>query len=172
MKQPNNRRYNNNGMNRQNGNDGGGYRHRGNNGGGTRNAAAARDKYLNMAREAQGGGDRILAEYYYQHAEHYSRVLNEDGGQQAPREPRERQEGGRYERGGRYQNRRHHHHANGENPAPEMAGNAEAQPAADAGDAGGEVIQLVQPHYMPKTPPFVAPQQNEYPGDDGEDSQH
>ncbi|MEB3702009.1 DUF4167 domain-containing protein [Candidatus Bealeia paramacronuclearis] len=33
-------------------------------------------KYLNMAREAASSGDRVAAEGYYQHADHYQRVLN------------------------------------------------------------------------------------------------
>ena len=35
------------------------------------------EKYKNQAREAKQAGDRVLAEYYYQFADHYQRVLNE-----------------------------------------------------------------------------------------------
>jgi hypothetical protein len=35
------------------------------------------EKYSAMAREASATGDRIIAEGYYQHAEHYLRLLNE-----------------------------------------------------------------------------------------------
>ena len=38
------------------------------------------DKYLTLARDAASSGDRIAAEGYFQHAEHYQRVLNQDGG--------------------------------------------------------------------------------------------
>ena len=34
------------------------------------------EKYLSLARDATASGDRILAEGYYQHAEHYYRMLN------------------------------------------------------------------------------------------------
>ncbi len=34
------------------------------------------EKYLNLARDATAAGDRIMAESYYQHAEHYYRVIN------------------------------------------------------------------------------------------------
>jgi len=34
------------------------------------------EKYLVLARDATASGDRILAEGYYQHAEHYYRLLN------------------------------------------------------------------------------------------------
>ncbi|MBT3238487.1 MAG: DUF4167 domain-containing protein [Rhodospirillaceae bacterium] len=40
------------------------------------------DKYLAMARDAQSAGDRIAAEGYFQHAEHYYRVLNDRQDQQ------------------------------------------------------------------------------------------
>ena len=33
------------------------------------------DKYLQLARDAQSSGDVIMAENYYQHAEHYLRIL-------------------------------------------------------------------------------------------------
>jgi hypothetical protein len=42
-----------------------------------RNATQNREKYQSMARDAQGSGDRVLMEYYLQHAEHYHRVLAE-----------------------------------------------------------------------------------------------
>ncbi len=34
------------------------------------------EKYLQLGRDATGSGDRVLAESYFQHAEHYFRVLN------------------------------------------------------------------------------------------------
>jgi hypothetical protein len=52
--------------------------------GGSRNEARIRgnahqlhEKYKNLARDAASAGDRILAEYYLQHADHYYRVLAE-----------------------------------------------------------------------------------------------
>jgi len=38
------------------------------------------DKYKSLARDAMQGGDRVLAENYFQHADHYQRVLNERNG--------------------------------------------------------------------------------------------
>ena len=40
------------------------------------NAQQVVDKYLTLARDASSSGDRIAAESYYQHAEHYFRILN------------------------------------------------------------------------------------------------
>jgi Domain of unknown function (DUF4167) len=34
------------------------------------------EKYLQLGRDATSGGDRVLAEGYFQHAEHYFRILN------------------------------------------------------------------------------------------------
>lgn len=65
----------------------GGHRNHGghgghNNGGGfqqrpRKNFPALREKYLNMAKDAISGGDRVLAEYYLQHADHYYRMQAE-----------------------------------------------------------------------------------------------
>ncbi len=41
------------------------------------NAMQINEKYLTLARDAHAGGDRVLAESYLQHAEHYQRLLNE-----------------------------------------------------------------------------------------------
>src|SRR5688572_22251661 len=40
------------------------------------NARHLLERYLALARDAQAAGDRIAAENYSQHAEHYFRVLN------------------------------------------------------------------------------------------------
>lgn len=42
-----------------------------------------REKYINQARDAMASGDRVRAEYYYQHADHYQRILNLAEEQQA-----------------------------------------------------------------------------------------
>jgi hypothetical protein len=34
------------------------------------------EKYMALAKDATGSGDRILAESYLQHAEHYQRIIN------------------------------------------------------------------------------------------------
>ena len=41
------------------------------------NASKLIDKYNNLAREALSNGDKILSENYFQHADHFTRVLNE-----------------------------------------------------------------------------------------------
>ncbi|WP_455473940.1 DUF4167 domain-containing protein [Bartonella sp. B30(2025)] len=39
------------------------------------NAQQIADKYLSLARDAQGSGDRVMSENYLQHAEHYLRII-------------------------------------------------------------------------------------------------
>lgn len=51
------------------------------------NARQNLDKYLGLARESMAIGDRIAAEGYYQHAEHYLRIINEVKAQQVVAEP-------------------------------------------------------------------------------------
>lgn len=43
------------------------------------------EKYLALARDAQSSGDRIGAENFFQHAEHYFRILAANGQQMRPR---------------------------------------------------------------------------------------
>src|SRR5712671_125709 len=52
------------------------------------NAYQVFERYVALAREAQASGDRVAAENFYQHAEHYFRMMNAQGegqGQGAPR---------------------------------------------------------------------------------------
>src|SRR6478752_9670531 len=64
------------------------------------------EKYLQLGRDATSGGDRVMAEGYFQHAEHYFRILNamsqaqqqREGGQQASQ--RRYQQGGEQNEGG------------------------------------------------------------------------
>jgi hypothetical protein len=53
------------------------------------------EKYLQLARDANSSGDRVMAESYFQHAEHYFRILNamsqaqqQQGGGQHPQQRR------------------------------------------------------------------------------------
>ena len=41
------------------------------------NAPKLIEKYSNLAREALSNGDKILSENYFQHADHFSRILND-----------------------------------------------------------------------------------------------
>ena len=41
------------------------------------NASKLIEKYSNLAREALSSGDKILSENYFQHADHFTRILND-----------------------------------------------------------------------------------------------
>ncbi|MEM9739713.1 MAG: DUF4167 domain-containing protein [Pseudomonadota bacterium] len=50
------------------------------------------DKYLQYARDAQTSGDRVMSEAYFQHAEHYQRLLAAMQPKEKPRRDREDQQ--------------------------------------------------------------------------------
>ena len=64
------------------------------------------EKYLQLGRDATGSGDRVMAESYFQHAEHYFRILNamnqaaqqQGGGQYAGQNPGQNPGQGNYQR--------------------------------------------------------------------------
>ena len=45
------------------------------------NASKLIEKYSNLAREALSSGDKILSENYFQHADHFTRILNNQDAQ-------------------------------------------------------------------------------------------
>ncbi|MBJ3778485.1 DUF4167 domain-containing protein [Acuticoccus mangrovi] len=61
------------------------------------------DKYAQLARDAQSSGDRVMAENYFQHAEHYYRIVAQAYEQSNPQGARERRDDG--DRSGRYDDR-------------------------------------------------------------------
>lgn len=73
---------------------GGGDRSQGHHQGGGRprkNYAAMREKYLAQARDALSAGDRVLAENYFQHADHCYRMMVEEGWQPRQQQPASQQ---------------------------------------------------------------------------------
>ena len=54
------------------------------------------EKYLQLGRDATSGGDRVMAESYFQHAEHYFRILNamNQAAQQNQQNGSQQQQGG------------------------------------------------------------------------------
>lgn len=49
------------------------------------NASHIAEKYVQLARDAQATGDSVVAENYFQHAEHYFRIISAAQAQMAPR---------------------------------------------------------------------------------------
>jgi hypothetical protein len=90
-------------------------------GGGQPNVSAmtsTRNKYLEMAKEALSNGNRVEAENYYQHAEHYSKMLNAAMVTKRERDEQQAQ-----------QHPRRNHNNQGGNPA-ENTQNRQAEPQA------------------------------------------
>ena len=81
------------------------------------NAYQVYERYLALAREAQTSGDRIAAENFYQHAEHYFRVMSANG--EALQRQQQQQMQAEAEQAG----------ANGEGEQPEEAHFVQIQPA-------------------------------------------
>jgi hypothetical protein len=79
------------------------------------NAYQVLEKYLAMARDATSAGDRIAAENFYQHAEHYYRIINANGGDHG--------NNGRFRQGQR---------PDGQDDALEQAGDGTGQPPEQA----------------------------------------
>ena len=77
------------------------------------------EKYLTLARDASASGDRVLAESYFQHAEHYFRILNAFSEEASGDGNRARANGN----GGR-------HVFDGEQPQPDIAPPAQPEPPA------------------------------------------
>ena len=49
------------------------------------NASKLIEKYNDLARESSSNGDKILSENYFQHADHFTRILNEQESQRRAR---------------------------------------------------------------------------------------
>jgi len=111
------------------------------------------DKYSALARDAISSGDIIMAENYYQHAEHYYRIImsaqtQQPGAGQA--QPAEGANGSGAQRGGRA------HAGDGQQPAQDSSatekeaivvadGEPQAAPAAPNGDGSGEEAETKKP---------------------------
>jgi glutamine amidotransferase-like uncharacterized protein len=50
------------------------------------------DKYLTLAKDHLSSGDRVMAEYHYQYADHYVRLMNERNEQRAQRQQQQMKE--------------------------------------------------------------------------------
>jgi len=57
------------------------------------------EKYLQLGRDATSAGDRVMAESYFQHAEHYFRILNAMQQAQGQGQPHAQGQNGHQRRG-------------------------------------------------------------------------
>ena len=109
------------------------------------NAHHVYEKYLQLARDANSSGDRVMAENYLQHAEHYYRLImafqahqQAQQGQSHPQQGNAQPYGGGNGQGGQgggYQNNGQYRQPNGTGPQPGMDVNGNVAEAAASGDA-------------------------------------
>ena len=99
------------------------------------------EKYLQLGRDATGSGDRVMAESYFQYAEHYFRILNaiNQASQQQPQHGQNgSQNGNQYQgqQGGQYNGQQRRDQPSGEQQeeAPPLA-NGPAPGYGDQPDA-------------------------------------
>lgn len=112
------------------------------------NAHHVYEKYLQLARDANSSGDRVMAENYLQHAEHYYRLIMAfQAHQQAQQGQHQQQQGGGGQaqpygggngqggQGGYQNNGGHYRQPNGNSPQGEANGNVtEVAAAAEVPD--------------------------------------
>jgi hypothetical protein len=100
------------------------------------------EKYLQLGRDATSSGDRVMAESYFQHAEHYFRIVN------AINQATQQTQGASHYQGG---------------PAPQQnaAGqyNGQRRPGEDAQDEGQPRGYDDQPLVEPREIPIAAAQE-------------
>ena len=114
---------------------------------GTANHVA--EKYLQLARDAQSSGDPVSAENYFQHAEHYFRLIaaaNEQFRQQNPNFQPQRPEGGSGGNDQQFQQRNDDNFEDG--------GDDDAQPFS-GGEQPSFGTRDPQPYIPPNAQPFV-----------------
>jgi hypothetical protein len=84
------------------------------------------EKYLQLGRDATGAGDRVMAEGYFQHAEHYFRILNAMSQAQQQHQPQQRR------------------HAGGPMPAEAEAGEGTGEQPELNGQANGHAAAVME----------------------------
>jgi hypothetical protein len=85
------------------------------------NAQQIVDKYQTLAREAATAGNPVMAENYYQHAEHYHRVLTANGGGDNRQNNRQQEGDGNPNNQGNQNNQQQANQANNEEPPRQPA---------------------------------------------------
>jgi hypothetical protein len=95
------------------------------------------EKYLQLGRDATSSGDRVMAEGYFQHAEHYFRILNAIAQATQQQGGGNGQQNGGYYNGGNGQNGQSYAQRNGEyesESGEDQSGGNSDQPMAESRD--------------------------------------
>ncbi len=163
----NQRRHQNNRYGRNNNNGGGGGGNHRNYNSGMENedsdhvsprqrkmAMTQREKYVNMGREAAQSGDRVLAEYYFQHADHYLRIINLSN--PAPAQHHQHQNQSQQQEGGNHTS--HQHQSQPQQPHQSHQDDAPQEDSMDDESASLPLDQVLPaPRSMPRTRSKPAP---------------
>jgi hypothetical protein len=112
------------------------------------NAYQVLEKYLALARDASAAGDRIAAENFYQHAEHYYRLINANGEHHRQQQQQQQQQ-------------QHMHAGYGQGHDPRMGQPNEGQHYNGAPGTGP------QPTVAPPSPQAAPSQPTNYPDPTG-----
>ncbi len=131
------------------------------------NAQQVYEKYLALARDASGSGDRIMAENLFQHAEHYFRIMVANGGEGAQR-PRANGEDNAPD-----SETSTEHRAAESREQPDVEVRAEADPAPVEAKSEAENMPEEEPARKPRRPRRrpKADAENDSSGDGGDDEQ-
>ncbi|MDT7951051.1 MAG: DUF4167 domain-containing protein [Acetobacteraceae bacterium] len=89
------------------------------------------EKYLQLGRDATSSGDRVMAESYFQHAEHYFRILN------AMNQAAAQQQGGREGQQGQH-NQGYRRNDGSQDTSPEGGDEPEDEPAGMGDQPGSD----------------------------------
>jgi hypothetical protein len=107
-------------------------------------AQTVADKYLQLARDAHSAGDTVMAEGYFQHAEHYLRILAAAQPQSQQNEPQRRNDQYSYDDG------------------DDQGGDEEQSAAVSSGGTGNGETQP-RPRVQPQPPQQAQPQPEQEP---------
>lgn len=99
------------------------------------------EKYLQLGRDATGAGDRVMAESYFQHAEHYFRILN------AMNQAQQQQAGGQHPQQRRWQGGPDQQDQGGEPGQDQQDGNGQGH------NPEGEAETIAMPVQEPRQEP-------------------
>jgi len=156
MKQGNNRRSRSRGGGKRHGGKGHNFESGGSEMKMRGSAQQLHEKYLALARDASSVGDRIAAESYFQHADHYHRILNADGGNGAGR-PQQHQQYQHQQHQQQHQHPQHQQHRGGadqrhdQRPTPLPPGSG-PQPVVPAAAMAAQAGPDGKPADAAKTP--------------------
>lgn len=107
------------------------------------------DKYSNLAQEARKEGDYHQVEYYYQHVDHYQRLLNEIEEANPPQEKRPNDQNGRH-RGNQSEGNDSDQGMDGENQSNDQDNDGDEQSGNETSDQDENVIKVIDPAEMPQ----------------------